>query len=633
MAQIAFASDTLRTVQLPGDFLILGRGGEVGVFKDNFIDRDTFNIGQLMFAPNHMFKPWRKERFGFGFSKLSYWLRLDVTDTIDRKLILELDNPYLSRVKFYQVLEDELLDSTEAGSDVAFDGRKHWNLRDTIRISAGDTISCYINIPYNRSLTDFNLFLSDAQARTKADRTERLLLIVFFCLIIVYLLMLGLAINLTRLKYFWFYFAYVLLVSGYIFADIGLGFQVLWSRWPYLQQIALPILANAYLIAGAMFVMAHFHTRRIYPLQHVSIKMVVWVAGSMIPVALFLPWLPPFWAHLFSYFHSVLYIVTVLLFFWLAGVAFHRNDRMFPGWLLIGFLIHGLNVIYSSLENFRVVPPISIQSALAENGLLIAFHTPLVLMAGLLVEMAIVLSIGIRRFKNMLSETQQMSRALAEQRKQNLNALSLGMETEQRRIAQELHDGLGGGIAAAKFKLEKIVNEKGGNDPQLGEVIQALSDLHQSLREIAHNLMPKHLHKQGLLTAVEQLIRQMEAADPKLKINFYNNADLGQLNELASVYLYRIMQELLANLFKHSSATEAYLQFVNQKHELLITLEDNGKGFDMHALKTPSKKDGIGLANIRYRVEDALGGKFGMESAPGRGCMTTIEIPWKNLEI
>ncbi len=629
LAQMALANDTLRTVQLVGDALVLGRGGEVGILKDDLSDHDTFGIGEMMYAPKTMFKPWTKERFRFGFTQLAYWLRLDLTDTADRKLILELDNPYLSEVRFFQVLHGEVLDSSFLGSDLPFVGRRHWNLRDTIRIAAGDTVHCFIHLPYNRSLTDFNLFLTDAQTRGKADRTERLLLIVFFCLIFVYLLMLGLAINLTHFRYYWFYFAYVLLVSGYIFADIGLGYQALWPSLPYVQQISLPILANAYLIAGALFVMAHFHTRRAYPMQDIAIRVVVVVAGAMIPVALFLPLMPPFAAHLFSYFHSVMYIITVLLFFWLASVAFLRNDRMFPGWLMVGFLIHGLNVIYASLENFKLVPPLSLQSALAENGLLITFHTPIVLMGGLLVEMAIVLAIGIRRFKNMLAESQRMSRELAEQRKKNLNALSLGMETEQRRIAQELHDGLGGGIAAAKFKLEKIVGEQHNPTVGLDEVVAQLASLHQELREIAHNLMPKHLHKQGLLAAIEQLVRRMEVADPNLKISFYNNADLDQTNELARVYLYRITQELLANLYKHSAAKEAYLQFVRQENGLLITLEDNGKGFDLTQAQSAK---GIGLANIRYRVEDALGGKFSVESAPGQGCLTTIEIPWRSLE-
>ncbi|MCC6723696.1 MAG: hypothetical protein IT258_04250 [Saprospiraceae bacterium] len=626
----AYGNDTLRTVQPPLDATVLGQHGEVGVYRDLLTDHDTFHIGEMMYAPSSLFETWHDERFNFGFAGQSFWLRLDLTDTADRKLILEMDNPYLSRVNFYQVLAGEVLDTQSVGSDLPFDGRRHWNLRDTVRLSAGDTIQCYINIPYNRSQTEFHIFLSDAQYRAKSDRAERMLLIVFFCLVFVYLLMLGLAINLTRFRYYWFYFAYVLLASGFIFTDIGLGYQTFWPRWPYVQQVSLPILANAYLIAGAQFVMAHFHTRRHYPLQHKVMRAVVWVAAAMIPVTLVLPALPIFWSHLFSYFHSVLYIVTVLLFFWIAGTAFFRNDRTLPGWLLFGFLVHGIHVIYSSLENFGLVPPISLQHMLIRHGIVIVFHTPLVLMVGLLVEMGVVLLIGLKRFRNMLTESQRMSRELAEQRKKNLNALALGMETEQRRIAQELHDGLGGGLAAAKFKLEKILSENPTSAPELNSLVGDLSSLHQELREVAHNLMPKHLHKQGLLAATELLVQRMQVADPNLQISFFCNADLDQLNELATVYLYRILQELLSNLYKHSGANEAWLQILKDETHLRITLEDNGRGFDSTAVQRQAS--GIGLSNIRYRVEDALGGKLHIEAAPGNGSLFSMEIPWKNLK-
>lgn len=631
LAQVALANDTLRPVQLTAGYRVLGRGGDVGVLKNMWQEGDTLTVGEAMFAPAEFFDPWRKGRFQFGFSRRPHWLRLDLTDTIDRKLILELDNPYLSEVQFFQVQNGEVLDTMVAGSDHAFDGRRHWNFLDTIRLAAGDTVRCFIHIPYNRSQTEFGLYLWDARSRLAADKQDTIFLIVFFCLIFVYLLVLGIAIYLTRFRYFWFYFLYVLLVSGYIFADLGLGFQNIWPDRPYLQQVSLPVLTNAYLIAGTLFVLAHFHTKKSYPFHDQALRVVMYIAAGLIGVAFLMPLAPPAYAHLFSYFSSVMYIVTCLLFFWLAGTALARRDRIFPGWLMVGFLIHGLNVIYGSLESFRLVPPVSLTAALAEQGWLFTFHTPLILMFGLLVEMCIVLYIGMKRFKILLADSQQLARALALQRQQNLNALGMGMEAEQRRIAQELHDGLGGSISAVKFKLENL-REKSPNNGGLGksldEITGDLASLHQELREIAHNLMPRHLHKHGLLTAVEQLIHRMESADGKLKIHFFNNANLENMSELARVYLFRIVQELLGNLFKHAQATEAWLQFVGHADSLLITLEDNGKGFDLTQVKN---KGGIGLTNIRYRVEDALGGTFNIESAAGKGTVVFIEIPFKSL--
>mgnify|MGYP001371457651 CR=1 FL=1 len=617
------------TVTWNGRYHILGPGGEVGVLRNVHLDFDSLTIEEVKVVPNDWYEPWRKERFRFGFIRHPQWLRLDLTDTIDRKLILELNNPYLSEVRLFQVCEDD--NSKILGSDHPFRGRRHWNLQDTIRLSAGDTVRVFLQIPYNRSQTDFRLLLWDAQERLAATRQEMLFLLVFFCLIFVYLLTLGIAIFLTRFRYYWFYFLYVLLVSGYIFADMGLGYENLWPGSPYLQQVSLPVLANAYLIAGILFVLAHFRTRTGYPFHDQALRTVIWIAGGLMVMALFLPAAPPHFAHLFSYFSSVIYIITCLLFFWLAGTALVRKDRHFPGWLMVAFLTHGLTVIYSGLESFGLVPTLSLAQALAENGWRYTFHTPLILLLGLIVEIGIVLAIGVKRFKNLVAESEINAKALAAQRQQNLNALAMGMEAEQRRLAQELHDGLGGSISVAKFKIEAL-REKNGQDPAtsaaLDEAARALGSLHHELREIAHNLMPRHLHKHGLLTAVEQLIHRMEHSDRSLKIHFFSNADLDNISELARTYLFRIVQEMLNNLFKHAQANEAWFQFIRHDGNLLLTLEDNGRGFDLSQAKN---KGGIGLSNIRYRVEDALGGRFEVDSTPGKGTLLSIEIPLKSL--
>lgn len=629
LAVPALAHDTIPVLQPAPDVNLLGLGGEVGVLHDRS-EGGPLSIDDVIYAPTDLFKLWRKERFQFGFTSHPVWFRLDVADTIDRQLVLEMNNPYLDEVRCYIVSQGEIIETYRMGSSLPYGERKGHNLLFPFHLPAGDTLNCFIQVPYVRSQLDFKLFLSDAVAREKTTSIEFLILTIFFSLIFVYLLVLGIAIYLTRLKYFWFYFLYVMLVAAYIFADMGLGFAHVWGAYPYLQQVLLPVLSNAYLIAGGLFVMSHFHTWRSYPFHDQALRMVMIIAGCLIPVSMLMPLLKPFYSHLTSYFTTVTYIVTCLLFFWLAFSGILRRDRIFPGWLLVGFLIHGLNVIYSGLENFSIVPALSTTAALAENGLLLPFHTPIVLLIGLLVEMVIVLFIGIRRFKHLYAESQRVAKVLAYQRQKNLNALGLGMETEQQRIAQELHDGLGGGLSAVKFKLERLIHFAGDRQlaKEMQEAVDELTDLHRDLRDMAHNLMPKPLYKLGLLPAVEQVTRRMEAANPNLKIHLFSNVELAGANKLARIYLFRIVQELLNNLFKHAEATEAWLQFVTHDENLLITLEDNGKGFDLNQVKG---KNGIGMANIRYRVEDALGGTFNVESAPGKGTMVSIEIPKKGV--
>ncbi|MEK7253518.1 MAG: 7TM-DISM domain-containing protein, partial [Bacteroidota bacterium] len=285
----SFASDTLRTIRLENNCLVLGRGGEVGVWQAPPQANDTLGIGDVMYAPADFFKPWRHERFQFGYAKNPRWLRLDLTDTCDRHLILELDDPHIGEIRFFQVLENESMDTVTVGSRFPFGERKHPDFQFDIEVPANDTVRCYLHIPVSYSQLDFKLFLWDAASRERADKNETRILVVFFSLIFVYLLLLGLAINLTRFRYFWFYFLYVLLVAAYIFADLGLGFQHVWSGLPYVQHVSKPVLANAYLIAGVLFVLAHFNARRSYPLPGQTLRLAIYLAAGLMLAALALP--------------------------------------------------------------------------------------------------------------------------------------------------------------------------------------------------------------------------------------------------------------------------------------------------------------------------------------------------------
>jgi len=98
---------------------------------------------------------------------------------------------------------------------------------------------------------------------------------------------------------------------------------------------------------------------------------------------------------------------------------------------------------------------------------------------------------------------------------------------------------------------------------------------------------------------------------------------LDKIQNLAKIHLYRIVQELLANVLKHAEATTVNLQLLEDEGKLMLTVEDDGKGFDVK--KAPSN-GGIGLSNVRTRVE-VLHGKMHLESVPGKGTFVSIEFP------
>ncbi|MEO6949698.1 MAG: ATP-binding protein [Ginsengibacter sp.] len=133
--------------------------------------------------------------------------------------------------------------------------------------------------------------------------------------------------------------------------------------------------------------------------------------------------------------------------------------------------------------------------------------------------------------------------------------------------------------------------------------------------------MPNALLKQGLAKAVRNFITQVK--NPKLSINLYTEGLDEDLPEYSSAMLYRIIQECVNNVIKHSEATSLDISLLRNETEIRATIEDNGKGFD---ISQNNYKEGIGLQNIRDRIT-FLKGEVEIDSKAGKGTLIAIYIP------
>lgn len=196
-----------------------------------------------------------------------------------------------------------------------------------------------------------------------------------------------------------------------------------------------------------------------------------------------------------------------------------------------------------------------------------------------------------------------------------------GQEIERKRIAQELHDGVGGTLAGIKMNLERI--NSFGNIPELDSITAGVGDACKEIRTISHHLAPPAISSGSPFAVVmAELIRKFIIPD-KLEIHF----DCSPPEELNSILqntqadLYRIVQELLANITKHADAGRVEVSLSKEKNELFLLVEDNGKGFDSAVIRK-----GIGLTNIESRVK-LLRGNMIIDSKANRGTAVSIHIP------
>ncbi|RPE08104.1 sensor histidine kinase [Chitinophaga lutea] len=217
-----------------------------------------------------------------------------------------------------------------------------------------------------------------------------------------------------------------------------------------------------------------------------------------------------------------------------------------------------------------------------------------------------------RQARQKLTEMQQ------QQELQLANAIMEGEERERRRVARDLHDGLGGALSGIRIKLSGHQKEQPA--PRLEEVIDQLEDSIGELRRIARNMMPESLLKSGLEAALRDLCESLMNEHTDIEFQAYGiQADMPTATQ---ANIFRIVQELLSNAIRHAQASKIILQCIQNDRTFLITAEDNGRGFDTAAM---SASKGIGLTNIQNRVQ-YMKGRFDIESAPNEGTIINIEV-------
>lgn len=203
-------------------------------------------------------------------------------------------------------------------------------------------------------------------------------------------------------------------------------------------------------------------------------------------------------------------------------------------------------------------------------------------------------------------------------------------ESERKFVARELHDGISGKLAAVKYSIEKIISEiRPKKDPLKASLQDVLSIVHDAIDEtqrIYRNLHPAILDDLGLHAALKSLCREFMEVYETTVVESHFEVPQYRIQDPLKILIYRIAQEALTNVAKHSQAdrVEISLKLVENKVDLVI--KDNGKGFDIAKAQAMDVQDrGLGLENIKERTI-IFGGTLEIQTAPGKG--TVIRVSW-----
>jgi len=199
-----------------------------------------------------------------------------------------------------------------------------------------------------------------------------------------------------------------------------------------------------------------------------------------------------------------------------------------------------------------------------------------------------------------------------------MNAVISSQEEERRKIARELHDGIGQSLAGIKLNWMNLSNRMGSVPDN---IIQMLDDASNELRNISHQMMPKELEQFGLVPAMEGFL-ELRLKNTEIMYNFEQLNMNERVSSDQELGLFRILQELTGNIVKHSEAKSMNVQLLKRNNNLIMIVADDGKGFETKG----QLGIGIGLMNIESRVE-ALKGFMNFESSINNGTEVTIRIP------
>jgi signal transduction histidine kinase len=208
----------------------------------------------------------------------------------------------------------------------------------------------------------------------------------------------------------------------------------------------------------------------------------------------------------------------------------------------------------------------------------------------------------------------------------------MAQEKERKRISQELHDGIGQYLSAIKYRVEHVIltqsEGKGTPDkkPALDQVIPVIQGAIEEIRRICMDLRPSTLDDLGILATISWFCREFQTTYSGIRIKQKIQVEEEQIPDLLKTVIFRIIQEALNNIGKHSQAGQVNLNLVQKDHHLHLDIRDNGLGFDLKsAFPLDGSTRGMGLASMKERAK-LSGGTLTIHSQPEKG--TRIQAAW-----
>lgn len=519
--------------------------------------------------------------------------------------IIEVENPHLSFIEMYSRGRDvEWSLNGSTGRAMPFHTRnvEHTNFAFEFTVPAGEQAEVLLMLDKRRSSLHYPVRVWSSPDFYRAQQRNYAFYGIYFGVFAIVVLVSAIAYLISfRTQLLW-YFLYVVCVGLFVFNDLGLAHKYIYPGSETIGGHARMGITYAMIIALNFFTISYFRTKDLYPSTH------RFILGCSAAIGLIA------FIHLtfteFTIQYATIFIITLYAAILgsigaaiRAAVSFYRVEK------------------YSSvlfISAFSFIFAAGILFILNEFGLIAlpsTLFTPVQIAS---VFEIMFLSVGIA-WQIRVAEKQRLvlNDKVARLENENLRAYIKGTEKERARVAMELHDAIGSRLSQLSRNVDSEQVEKISVKKEIKTILQ-------KVRHIFHKLSPSGLSLFGLTKVVDQMVAEMNTKSTTQYA--FQALDIPEnMPEDIAIQFYRIIQESIQNIEKHSAAENAEIQLIGQDNQIVLTIDDDGTGF----IPEQSSSNGIGLYNIKKRVA-YFGGELSISSKPGHGVQMVITMPLIN---
>ncbi len=547
-----------------------------------------------------------------GIDHRFHWIHFEVQNQSTKNdLVFQFGQPYVDSVFVWIIMEDTLIDFPKQGIyDKSFVNKDRFQMHRfysyAFTLERKSTADIYV-----LAVKNDGPFLVESSISTQIAYQDRLQYVQFRSGLLNIFTGFVLLVCLATLA-FW-------ILSKEVLYGYYLGFVVV----IYLNLICLRNLYGLIPYVDNYLFLGNNHTEMFGYLQlFFVINYVIYffnLSASHKRIATFL--------RRFTYF--------ILIFFFLALFLrdkywFYQFSFFFSKVLLIGttFYLYGLGVFFALKRNLMAIYYVVGYAPLvffvlhfvATSAQLTSSKNPLDWEIVTLIEILVLTIAMAHRYRLIIQQRNHYQLETIKAQEKGLEAVFNATEEERKRIAKDLHDGVGQQLSAVKRGFEELVKDlKHDKRVKVNQLKDLVDQTAKETREISHQMMPRSLTEYGLVPSIEDsLNKTLKPSSIAFEFEHYNLKS--RYDERKEVAVYRILQELINNVIKHSGASQVNVQLFENQSNLILIVEDNGDGINH------GSTDGVGILNIKNRLS-YFKGRVNLEPSIESGTIATISIP------